>query len=82
MACVLRDAEHYALTKEIATLRFGSTMAAWEEVLGVDLSLKQRAVLRLAFSFFTWRSLVREAGLQQEDAIKAMIQAIDCANEV
>ena len=82
LACVLRDAEHYALTKEIATLRFGSTMAAWEEVLGVDLSLKQRAVLHLAFSFFTWRSLVREAGLQQEDAIKAMIQAIDCANEV
>ena len=59
-ACVLRDAEYHALTKEIAELRFGPSMAAYHEVLGAKLSAKQRAMLRLALSFFTWRTLVRE----------------------
>ncbi len=63
-------------------LRFAPSMAAWHEVLGADLSLKQRAVLRLALSFFTWRSLVREGGLEQRAAVEAMVRAIDCANEV
>ena len=43
--------------------------------------MKQRAVLRLAISFFTWRTLVREGGLEQSAAINAMVQAIDCADE-
>src|SRR5919112_4379027 len=59
-ACVLRDAEHHLLTKEIVELRLRPSMAAYQEVLGRDLSLKRRAVLRLALSFFTWRTLVRE----------------------
>ncbi len=77
--CVLRDAEHHPLTKEIAELRFGPFMAAYQEVLGADLSVKQRAMLRLALSFFTWRTLVRESGLEQGAAVGAMVQAIDCA---
>jgi AcrR family transcriptional regulator len=79
-ACVLRDAECHQLTKEIIELRFGPYMAAYQEVLGAKLSIKQRAVLRLAISFFTWRTLVREGGLKQSAAVGAMIQAIDCAN--
>jgi AcrR family transcriptional regulator len=79
-ACVLRDAEYHHLTKEISELRFGPYMAAYQEVLGVKLSTKQRAVLRLALSFFTWRTLVREGGLSQGAAVGTMIQAIDCAN--
>jgi hypothetical protein len=55
-------------------------MAAYQEVLGAKLGTKQRAVLRLALSFFTWRTLVREAGLRQGAAVGAMIRAIDCAN--
>ena len=82
VACVLRDAEHHALTREAAGLHFAPSMAAWHEVLGADLSLKQRAVLRLALSFFSWRSLVREGGLEQRAAVEAMVRAIDCANEV
>jgi AcrR family transcriptional regulator len=78
--CVLRDAEHHALTREIAAMRFGPYMAAQRDVLGAKLSAKQRAVLQVALSFFTWRTLVREGGLKQGAAVEAMVQAIDCAD--
>lgn len=80
-ACVLRDAEYHPLTKEIAELRLGPSMAAYQEVLGAKLSLKQRAVLRLALSFFTWRTLVRDGGLKPRAAVKTMVQAIRRTNE-
>jgi AcrR family transcriptional regulator len=80
--CVLRDAEYHALTREIAGLRFGPYVAAYHEVLGADLSEKQHAVLRLALSFFTWRTLVRDSGLTQSAAVATMVQAIDCADKV
>jgi hypothetical protein len=54
-------------------------MAACIEVLGAGLNPAQRAMLRLALSFFTWRTLVHEAGLQPGAAIEAMIRAIDSA---
>ncbi len=79
-ACVLRDAEYHPLTREIAALRFGPYWAAYQEVLGAKLSLKQRVVLGLALSFFTWRTLVREGGLEQEAAVRAMVNAIECAD--
>jgi len=77
--CVLRDAGYHALTREVTDLRFGPVMAAYHEVLGATLKAKQRAVLHLALSFYTWRTLAREAGLKQNDAVRAMVQAIDCA---
>lgn len=80
-ACVLRDAEHHALTQEIREVRFGPYMASYREVLGAGLDPKQHAVLRLALSFFTWRTLVREGGLEQADAVEAMVHAIDGAEE-
>ena len=80
-ACVLRDAEYHPLTKEIAELRYGPFMAAYQEVLGADLGTAQRTVLRLALSFFTWRTLVRESGLEREAAVRAMVRAINCAKE-
>lgn len=80
IGCVMRDAEYHPLTKEIAELRFGASMAAYQEVLGSKLSAKQRVVLQLALSFFTWRTLVRGGALKQSAAVGAMIQAIDCAN--
>ena len=54
--------------------------AAYQEVLGAKLSLKQRAVLGLALSFFTWRTLVREGGLEQGAAVGAMVNAIECTD--
>jgi AcrR family transcriptional regulator len=80
-ACVLRDAEYHTLTREIIGLRFGPPIAAHHEVLGLKLNMKQRAVLHLALSFFTWRALVRESGLKQGAAVGAMVQAIDCGQD-
>jgi AcrR family transcriptional regulator len=76
-ACVLRDAEYHALTREMIVLRLGPPMAAYHAVLGAKLNAKQRALLHLALGFFTWRALVRESGLQQSVAVGAMVQAID-----
>lgn len=78
-ACVLRDAEYHALTREITELRVGPTMATYGEVLGANLNAKQRALLPLALSFFTWRTLTRDSGLKQSAAVAAMVQAIDSA---
>ena len=63
-ACILRDAEYHALTREMITLRVEPRMAAYHNVLGTKMSAKQRAMLGLALSFFTWRTLVRENGLK------------------
>ena len=80
MTNVLRDAESHQLTREIAALRFGPLMAAYHEVLGTGLSLKQRTMLQLALSFFTWRTLVRDSSLEPAAAVAAMVQAVGCAN--
>jgi hypothetical protein len=45
-------------------------------VLGAKLGRTQRAALRLALSFFSWRTLVRESGLKPGAAVGAMVQAI------
>jgi AcrR family transcriptional regulator len=76
-ACVLRDAEYHTLTREIIELRFGPHVGAWHEVLGAELTAQQRAVLHLALGFFTWRSLVRESGLEQGVAVGVIVQAIE-----
>lgn len=75
-ACVLRDAEYHAPTKEIVALRMGPFMAASIDVLGEGLAARQRAALRLAVSFYTWRTLVRESGLKPAAAAEVMVQAI------
>ena len=75
-ACVLRDSETHALTREISMLRYGPFMLAYHEVLGEGLEPQQRALLQLALSFFTWRTLVREAGLEPNAAAEAMARAI------
>src|SRR5881394_3869955 len=51
--CVLRDAEHHALTREISALRMGPFVATYREVLGAELNATQHALLGLALSFFT-----------------------------
>lgn len=76
LACVLRDAEHHALVQEINALRVAPVRAAWNEVLGAGLGPKQRALLALALSFYTWRTLVRQAGMEQDASVDAMVKAI------
>jgi AcrR family transcriptional regulator len=79
LSCVLRDAEHHPLVREISQLRFGPARAAQSEVLGAKLNARQRALLQLALSFYTWRTLTRDAGLKPAAAVRAMTDAIDCA---
>ena len=79
--CVLRDAEYHPLVRETAERTWAPHIRAYHEVLGTNLSAKQRAMLGLALSFYTWRTLTREGGLKQAAAIKAMVQAIDGADE-
>jgi AcrR family transcriptional regulator len=78
--CVLRDAEYHQLVRETAERTWGPYVAAYQQVLGANLSAKQRAMLGLALSFFTWRTLVRDQGLKQAAAVKAMMQAVDGAD--
>jgi AcrR family transcriptional regulator len=79
-ACVLRDVEYHAVTKQIVELRFGPSMASYREVLGGTLDAKGRAVLLLALSFFTWRTLVRDVGLTTAEAVETMVGAVEGRN--
>jgi AcrR family transcriptional regulator len=78
-ACVLRDAQVHALTREIADLRYGPALAAIEQVLGAGLSAPQRALLRLALGYATWRSLVGDSGLPQAEAVRLLVHSIGTA---
>jgi AcrR family transcriptional regulator len=80
-ACVLRDAEIHPPVRDTVAVRMGPTIAAYHETLGAKLNTKQRAVLGLALSFYTWRSLVGEGGLAQNAAVDAMLKAIDVAGK-
>ena len=70
----------FAYLAVFAEASFGPYIAAYHEVLGAKLNAKQHAMLQLALSFFTWRSLVRDGGLKPAAAVQAMVQAIDGAN--
>jgi hypothetical protein len=78
-ACVLHDIEQHALTKEIFDLRFAAHFAAYHQVLGAKLNGEQRAMVQLALSFYTWRTLVHHGGLELAAAVDAMVQPFDCA---
>lgn len=75
-ACVLRDAEIYAPVREIMALRYGPSIGAWHGVLGEGLTQRQRALLAVALSYYTWRTLAREAGLSEADSVETMAGAI------
>lgn len=76
LACVLRDAEFHAPTREIVALRMGPHMAAYAEGLGQGLSTAQRALLVVALGFHAWRSLALDAGLDGPAAATLMAEAI------
>ena len=76
VACVSRDAEFHAPSQEIRALRVAPKMAAYREVLGAELNVQQRALLALALSFYTWRTLTRDSGLNKSAAVDVMVEAI------
>jgi hypothetical protein len=75
-ACVLRDAEHHALTQEIAELRFGPPMISYRKVLGAGLNSRQQALLAVALGFHAWRNLAHEAQLSPAAAADVFAEAI------
>lgn len=77
--CVLRDAEFHELTREITEMRLGPHFSAYREVLGDGLGEGQRAMLQLALSFYSWRTLARDGGLDAGEAAGAMARAVECA---
>lgn len=79
LGCVLRDAEHHAPTAEIVEQRMAPALAQYRRILGSRLGKKQAALLQLALSFFAWRSLAGDSGLNSDLAAELMAQAIDAA---
>ena len=80
-ACVLRDAEHHALTREIIELRIGPPMAAALDVLGTGLDRAQLACLRLALGYHAWRSLGERGGIDRRGRREVMARAVECARQ-
>lgn len=76
---VMRDVEVHPMVQEIQKTRVIPVVKGWHEVLGAGLTSKQRAMLNVALSFHTWRSLARDSGLKQEAAVAVMIKAIEGA---
>jgi AcrR family transcriptional regulator len=72
---VLRDAERHAVVREVSHMRFGPHFLAWEAALGDDdATPAQAAMLGLALSFHTWRTLSQH-GLGSAAAAEVMMQA-------
>lgn len=76
-ACVIRDAEHHALTREITELRMMPTFVAAHETLGEGLGDRARALLGVALDFACWRSLgathdATQAAALMSDAVCAL----------
>lgn len=75
-ACIMRDAEVLEAVREVSHLRMGPFFAACNEVLGTEMGKRRRAMLRVALSFYTFRTLTRDAGLKPAAAAEAMAKTL------
>ena len=73
---VLRDAETNEALREVSALRFGTPLHAIHDSLAIGLGAKGKAALTLALSFYSWQTLVRDAGMKLKDAVAMMVHAI------
>ena len=78
-ACVLRDAEWNETTARIVELRMAPVMRDWHATLGEGRGAAGRALLHLALTFHTWRSLTQTGGLDPHAAAEAMARAVETA---
>jgi AcrR family transcriptional regulator len=76
---LMRDVGRHPIVQEIQRTRTAPVVEAWRDVLGEGLSARQRPLLQVALSFFTWRTLVQEAGLTSEAAVAAMVGIVEGA---
>ena len=73
-ACVLRDAEYHALTREMVELRMVPTFANAAQVLAEGLNPRAVALLEVALDFACWRVL--DQSQRGSDAAALMADAI------
>ncbi len=73
---VLRDAEVHEATREAAEQSMAPSFRAWPDALGAGLSPAQQAMLVLMLSFFTWRTLTRDAGVADDRVVELAVAAI------
>lgn len=79
MSCLMRDIEYHAITQEIVDIQISPVIRGWHEALGNGLNEEQRAMLHLALSFFTWRTLSRDCGFHLEKTVEAMVRTVETA---
>ncbi|HZQ64305.1 MAG TPA: helix-turn-helix domain-containing protein [Gaiellaceae bacterium] len=79
-ACVYRDAEVHAPTRETVELRSGGRVRRIHAVLSDGLPRRKRvqAALELAIGFRTWQALVERGGLSNDEAAELMADVV-CA---
>jgi AcrR family transcriptional regulator len=76
---VIRDAELDPVFAEIGRMRMGPPLSAIRAVLASGRRSKRLlGVLDVALAFSTWRTLVRDSGLSQKEAVETMAAAIRC----
>ena len=73
-ACVLRDAEDHALTREMVQLRLAPVLEQAASVLGEALEQRSRALLGVALDFACWRTLARS--VDAKEAAELMSDAV------
>jgi AcrR family transcriptional regulator len=73
-ACVIRDSETHALTREMVELRIAPAFARAAELMGEGLFDRARTLLDLALDFGCWRVL--KASLNAREAAALMTEAI------
>ncbi|WP_423067482.1 TetR/AcrR family transcriptional regulator [Devosia sp. CN2-171] len=73
---VLRDAEQNATLREVSEMRLGAPLSAIFASLASGLTEKQQAALTVAVSFYTWRTLIRDAGLEVQAAVELMVGTV------
>ena len=77
---VRKDVKNNPIVREVTGLRFAPPLAAIFASAATGLGPKAHAALRLALSFYTWRSLVREAGLSPADVVTLMSRTVLAAD--
>jgi AcrR family transcriptional regulator len=78
-AHVVRDAETNPMVREIIQLRFGPPFAAIFASLADGLPPAAVPAITLALSFYTWRTLTRDAGLSSAGAANLMVNTVRAA---
>jgi AcrR family transcriptional regulator len=77
---VLRDAETHELTRQIVARSRGPERQQIRDALASGVRGRRRlAVIQLALAFPTWRTLVRDGGLTNGQAVETLVRAFVAA---